>query len=163
MDKYTNSTLKFGIQFPENWRLAYWKNRKRELNNSVRFQHSYDDLAIEESQEKEVFFAKGEIKGPSLLGRTIVSALFLRSSGYDINREFPENELISERKFGVERISGKSAQFMYMVEPSDKCVFYKKYYAFESIKNNWLCFAVVGDTEGSFQETNQVFKSIKWF
>jgi hypothetical protein len=163
MSIYENSYFGFGIEFPEGWRHRYWGNRKNSpIEYPDLYQLSDSDLPIVEDCHKELFFAfKRVIGSPSLMTCKAGMAAFYRKNGYDLAAERKPDKLELVRKHGETEVMGIKAYYLYLEFGLDKYTSFTRFTYWQHAPSIWLNFAIEGDTEESYAESESVFSSIR--
>lgn len=163
MSTYENSYFGFKIDFPKGWRHRYFGNRK-DLpgKHSEHYHASESDLPIAEDSHKELFFAFKRVMGsPSVMSCTVGMAALYRKNNYDLNLERMPDRIEIAREHGKTDVMGIDANYLYLELAFDKYTCFRRFTYWQHTSNIWLNFAIEGDTEENYVESEFLVSGIK--
>lgn len=129
---------------------------------SEQYHVSESGLPIAEDGHKELFFAFKRVMGsPSVISCKVGMAVFHRKNNYDLNLERAPDAIEMARKQGRTEVMGIDANYLYLELAFDKYTCFRRFTYWQHTPNFWLNFAIEGDTEENYAESEFVMSGIK--
>jgi hypothetical protein len=161
MDHYKNSY--FGVSVPvlANWKLRYWGNRTKKLDNSELFQSCSDELPTKAQPSKELFsmLRSRESKNEAMLSGIFSMVALYRSNTINALNEVEVFDSEVKRDIRSVIVSGKSAQCINLEYLHEGSIFYREIYYWQYQPNIWLGSYLQGSTLENFNEAKNIFSA----